>query len=226
MKIKRISKYFTMAALFLSSALNAGTLIKLDLSSYENFAKILENAKVAYHEKYGDNFLKSSFEPSLTLLFLSAQNDDSDLNKIIDSELSGAQLVYNAAQTVADNTNIFEISSKLEITHTPGVASGVPSVGIVAGEEYCSVNIILPDASAALNPLMQSLKEEVMKVIERTSARDYPFRAQINIGYIKNHKEAAVIENFEVHVNFSVDSFIVDFPNMPEYKNKILKLKN
>jgi 2'-5' RNA ligase len=227
-----ISCIVTLAALAMSSFSYAGSLLKVDVASQQVLSEALEKAKKAYEKEYeekdGVTFKRSSFVPHVTLLFLSASDNDSDLIKVDENRSeSAAELVKVAAMDVAVQFNPIEVTSEMKIIHQSGHPNGVPSSGILPGTEYHSVVIELPAATQALTPLMEALKKSVSATVIRKSANDFAPRIHLTVGYVVGAKasEIVLVDHLKEQAKFRLDSFILDFPKLEGFKNLAISFK-
>ena len=79
-----------LIALLVGSMLQAGSVFKINFASDEILSKAVKDAQDVYEKHHGDKFKRSSYAPHVTLLFLSAENDDSKLIKVDTSNTARA----------------------------------------------------------------------------------------------------------------------------------------
>jgi hypothetical protein len=219
----------------------AESVIKVNLNSKEILAA-LTAAESKYAEEYKDNkegisFIASVLPHDVTLLLLSYQNDDSDLMKLRNDDIARpAQLVLDAANIIGRQSAPPEIKSSMKIIHIQGNSEGIPTAGIPAGIPYHSVVIELEAAPKALESLVASLKEQISYVLDRSLAIDPAPRVHVTVGYVigaeyspelqvqsyvigAKYSSKLQVQSFDKDIYFKIKEFIVDFPDMADFKN-------
>ena len=136
-------------------------------------------------------------------------------------------LILDAGIKVSKEFHPISVESAMNILHHEKNPGGVPSANIVKGTIYHPVVIELKAAKDALLPLMNALKTNVSERVTRTNAIDHDPRVHVTIGYVlgTDKSEQLPIEQLnDIKATFSVNSLILDFPAIEEFRNKEIPL--
>lgn len=218
---------FALALLVHTLSFAAGSLIKLDLSSYESLNKTLKATQEEYSNQFRD-FRPLPFSPNARLLFLSNKDDGSDLTKNINSDEEVVELVKGAVLEVAREVSPFKVATTMKLIHQRGTPYGVGSVSIAKDQPYFVVIIELPGASDALKPLVEKLEEKTLsRVTLDNTVQKFPFRMQMTVGYVVGETIPANVDVKSLgEAKFEVNSMIMDFPKVEGFHDLEIPLSN